>query len=94
METITKVEKEQISQFSFTKDEVLSDQELLTKRKVNLEKAVTLGNGQKRKVKIVFETESGQRNMVDTTIWAVGQDFVTLKAGTLIPIHAIHEIEF
>ena len=94
METITKIEKEEIPSLSFSKDEVLNDSDLLTKRKLNLNKAMTLGNGQKRKVKIYFELEKGEKNSVETTIWAVGQKFVTLKAGALIPIHAISGIEF
>lgn len=94
METITKIEKESIPSLTFKKKEVLEDQDLKTRRKVNLAKATTLGNGSKRKVKIFFELEEGAKNVVETTIWAVGQDFVTLKAGVMIPIHAISEVEF
>lgn len=94
METINKIEKESIPSLAFSKKEVLNDKDLQTRRKVNLSKAMTLGNGDKRKVKIYFELEGGERNVVDTTIWAVGQDFVTLKAGAMIPVHAITEVEF
>jgi len=94
MTTITKIEKENIPSLTFKKEEVLEEKELQTRRKVNLAKAMTLGNGDKRKVKIYFELEEGEKNMVETTIWAVGQDFVTLKAGALIPVHAISEVEF
>lgn len=94
METITKIEKEMIPSLSFKKHEVLDNPMEITKRKVSLAKALTLGNGQKRKVKLYFELEEGQKKIVETTVWAVGQDFVTLKAGTLIPVHAISEIEF
>ena len=94
METITKIEKENIPDLKFKKEEVLTDSDKQTRRKVNLSKAMTLGNGQKRKVKIYFELEQGEKNMVETTVWAVGQDFVTLKAGAMVPIHAITEVEF
>ena len=94
METITKIEKEIIPTLSFKKEEVLSDLADVTKRKLSLAKALTLGNGQKRKVKIFFELEKGEQNSVETTVWAVGEEFVTLKAGALIPVHAISEIEF
>ena len=94
MGTITKIEKEDIPSLSFKKDEVLINQEQLTKRKVNLAKAMTLGNGQKRKVKIFFMVENGDSKVVHTTIWAVGQEYVTLKAGVFIPVQAINEIEF
>ena len=91
---ITKIEKEVIPTLTFTKEDVLLKEEDVTVRKLSLARALTLGNGQKRKVKIYFELEKGEKNSVETTIWAVGEDFVTLKAGALIPVHAISEIEF
>lgn len=94
METIAKIEKEQIPSLRFMSNEVLEEKDLQTRRKVNLSKALTLGNGDKRKVKIYFILEDGTKNVVETTVWSVGQDFVTLKAGALIPVHAITEVEF
>lgn len=94
MEKITKIEKEDIPSLNFKKEEVLKEKESQTRRKVALAKALTLGNGDKQKVRIYFELEAGEKNMVETTIWSVGQDFVTLKAGAMIPIHAINEVEF
>lgn len=94
METITKIEKEIIPSLSFRKEEILISQEHIKRRKANISKAMTLGNGQKRKVKIFFELDSGEKYAVETTIWAAGQDYVSLKAGTSIPIHAISSIEF
>lgn len=94
METITKVEKEIIPSLSFIKNDVLGNAADVAARKLSLAKALTLGNGQKRKVKIYFELEKGERNRVETTVWAVGEEFVTLKAGAMIPVHAISEVEF
>ena len=94
METITKVEKETIPSLSFGSEEILNNATALTKRKVSLAKALTLGNGQKRKVKIYFNDENGRKYVVETTIWSVGPDFISLKAGVSIPIESISEIEF
>lgn len=94
METISKVEKEDIPLLNLVKTEVLLSDFDRVRRKKNLEKARILGNSEKSKVKLIFELESGEKKMVETTLWAVGQDFVSLKAGTLIPIHTIHEVEF
>ena len=94
MRNIKKIEKEDISFLSFRREDVLIDKQDISKRKLNLARAMALGNGSKTKVKIYFELEAGEQNIVETTVWAVGEDYVTLKAGALIPIHAISEVEF
>jgi hypothetical protein len=53
----------------------------------------TLGNLHQSKVKLTFEADSEQLYQVETTIWAVGNSFVSLKAGINIPIHAILKVE-
>jgi len=94
MEQITLIEKESIAECDFAKEEVLSDKSLRQLRYEQLEKAERLGNNYKRKVRIAFKTEGNETLKVETTIWAVGKDYIELKAGIMIPIRAILEIKF
>ena len=94
MESIRQIEKETIPFLSFKKNEVIKNEAAQLKRKTNLERAMALGNISKRKVNIFFELKKGERNVVETTVWAVGQEYVTLKAGTLIPIRSITKVKF
>jgi|APFEC2959095171_1045051.scaffolds.fasta_scaffold00165_1 hypothetical protein len=88
------IEKEHISRLTFVKHDVLPDSLSRQVRQFNLKRAQTLGNGYKRKVKIRFYTENHEAKLVETTVWAVGSAYVSLKGGINIPINAISEIEF
>ncbi|MES2733556.1 MAG: hypothetical protein V4714_17560 [Bacteroidota bacterium] len=88
------IEKETITRISFLKDDVLVDSLSKQVRLFNLKRAQTLGNGYKRKVKINFFTANHEAKQVETTVWAVGSFYVSLKGGINIPINAISEIQF
>ena len=88
------IDKELITLLSFVKHDVLPDSLSRQVRQFNLKRAQTLGNGYKRKVKIRFYTDSQEAKQVETTVWAVGSAYVSLKGGISIPINAISEIEF
>lgn len=92
MKTITLIEKEQISQLNFGKKEVLNNPEDRKKRLADLYRSQTLGNLLQTKVKIIFETADELVYQVNTTVWAVGSDFISLKGGVYIPINAILEV--
>ncbi len=92
MKTITLIEKEQISQLNFGKKEVLNNPEDRKKRLADLYRSQTLGNLLQTKVKIIFETADEQVYQVNTTVWAVGSDFISLKGGVYVPINAILEV--
>lgn len=62
------------------------------KRLADLYRSQTLGNLLQTKVKIIFETADEQVYQVNTTVWAVGSDFISLKGGVYIPINAILEV--
>lgn len=91
--TAITIEKEKIAELSFPKDEVLKELLDQNERKSRIEKGMMLGNGQKRKVKIIFEDEEGLKN-VETTIWGVTEKNIILKGEIIIPIHRIHEVKF
>jgi uncharacterized protein (UPF0248 family) len=86
------VQKESISDFSFPKTEVLSSASGRMERSWNLHRATSLGNLEKQKVRITFEDSHGLK-VVHTTIWAVTQGEILLKAGRSIPLHRIHEVK-
>lgn len=93
MNAINTIEKEQLLNFDFYQDEVLGEEEA-QRRLLDLKRATVLGNGYRRKVKLVFKKSDGLLNQVETTIWAVGNSFVTLKAGNTIPIKSIVKVDF
>lgn len=84
----TVIEKETLSDYTFVDHEVLKSQEDIMMRKMNLNRALILGNAYRRKVKLVFETTVGLKQ-VETTIWAVTERNVILKGGKFIPTQSI-----
>ena len=97
MNTITStpelIEKEAIPTLTFPHSEVLISTEEISQRQKDLNRAATLGNGSKSKVRIFFEDESGTK-IVETTIWAVTEKMAVLKSSTLIPINRISKVNF
>ena len=86
-----KIQKEVVTNFHFSKNEVLHTNEEVKLRKYMLERATTLGNAYHSKVIIDFETTDGTKE-VDTTIWATTEKHILLKGGITIPIHCILDI--
>jgi hypothetical protein len=87
------ITKEQISNFQFSKKDVLSSKEDQKLRMADLQRAQTLGNLLQSKVKLTFESAEGIFYQVETTVWAVGNDYVSLKGGKVIPIISIHKVD-
>jgi uncharacterized protein (UPF0248 family) len=84
-------EKEALDGLVFPSEEVLltkEDRQMLSKQ---LEQASTLGNLDKHKVHIRFEDSTGIKT-IHTTIWALTEKRIMLKAGRSIPLHRIHSI--
>ena len=96
MQTITSVpihiEKENVSTLTFPSSEVLVCPDLRKKRLHDLERATTLGNLERSKIKITFEDSEGLKK-VNTTIWATTDKRIILKRGVVIPIHRIHNVD-
>ncbi|PTX19352.1 hypothetical protein C8N40_10483 [Pontibacter mucosus] len=92
--TIPMVEKELIPSLRFGQEDVLTDPEARKKRMWDLNRATALGNVYRGKVEITFQAADGVQRRVDTTVWAVDDRFMTLKAGCSIPVTSIVGIEF
>ena len=76
----------------FPNEEVLLSADAIKARKMELEKALKLGNIEHGKIRIIFEDNAGLKQ-VETTIWGVTDKRIILKQGLVIPIHRIHEIK-
>ena len=86
----TLVEKEIINTLSFNSDDLVSQHPDLMNQ---ISKATKLGNNHRRKVSIFFKDDEGTMR-VDTTIWAHGASYISLKGGLWIPINRLIEIKF
>lgn len=86
------IEKENIRDLKFPDTEVLTSSDAIKIRQLNLDRALTLGNLEHNKMKIIFEDSEGLKQ-VETTVWGVTDKRVILKQGVLIPINRIHEIK-
>lgn len=92
MMSIPVIPKEEVAKFKFVSEDVLKTDNERHERFSKLEKAMVLGNGYKTKVKITFETIEGVRK-VETTVWEASEDQLLIKGDTMIPIHAILDVE-
>lgn len=92
MKTIAKIEKEKINELRFSKREVLEEETARRRRNFDLMRAQALGNLLRAKSTIAFEDAEGNAYEVTTTVWAVGDRFISLKCNTHIPINAILEV--
>ena len=93
MQAAIKINKENISSLHFGQEEVLQSKDEIRMRLFELERSQTLGNLLQTKVKLTFQSSDSQIYEVDTTVWAVGNQFVLLKGGITIPIHSIIQID-
>ncbi|UQD56849.1 hypothetical protein [Flavobacterium sp. K5-23] len=82
------IEKENIYALKFPSEEVLEDTDAIIQRRVDLNRAQTLGNIEHMKIKIYFEDDESKK-VVETTVWAVTDNSVVLKKGVGIPINRI-----
>lgn len=91
---ITVLPKEALSEIKFTKDDVLDTEAQKRLRSIYLKKAEALGNTYKGKVKMFFKTADDEIMAVETTIWYVNENHISLKGGINIPTKAVVAIEF
>lgn len=61
--------------------------------RVKLQNAARLGNEFKSKVILVFQTEEGPKQ-VETTVWAVTENYIQLKSGMYLPIQSILDVRY
>ena len=89
----SRVQKEEIVKFSFPEEDILSSIPKRSYRQSALNAAMKIGNQMKKKVIIVFEDRSGQKQ-VNTTVWGLTPNRVKLKGDTFIPLHRVRDVRF
>jgi len=92
LDNIQLVEKETVGDLVFPLDEILTSNSEILNRKLSIDRAISLGNLERQKVKIIFSDTIGIKK-VNTTIWAVTDKAILLKQNTVVPIHRIHKLE-
>ena len=92
--TVEIVEKEDITAMQFGHDDVLTDEAARQHRRVDADRAATLGNAYHGKLDIYFQTADGGAKRVATTVWAADSDYLTLKSGASLPLRAVLGFDF
>ncbi len=85
------IQKEQIKFLKFPKEDVLNKKKDQIDRFLELQRALSLGNLERQKVRIVFVDDGGFKK-VETTIWGITDKEVILKQATIIPLERIISI--
>ncbi len=88
---IEHIKKEQIQFLHFPHQEVLDNKREKRNRYQKLKRAMSLGNLEHVKVKIVFADDEGTKE-VETTVWGITERSVILKQSTVIPLERIISI--
>jgi hypothetical protein len=86
------IEKEEVDALHFPKESVILDKASKDTLRRYLDNALTLGNLEHSKVKIFFKDSLGSK-YVETTVWSVSENNISLKKEVHIPIHRIHYVE-
>ena len=89
---IQKIEKAQLKECAFKLPVYKITDHELRERNRRLYLAMLMGNNFQSKVKIVFNTLEGYREIF-TTVWATTEKFILLKGGTFIPLESIAYVE-
>jgi hypothetical protein len=91
---IETIEKESIPTLRFPQADVLTDKTALERRHADAERASRLGNAYHGKLDIFFQTADGQLKRVQTAVWGAHPEYLTLKAGIMLPLRAILGFDF
>jgi len=91
---IETVEKEIIPDLQFAPGDVVADQAAQERRRVDAERASRLGNAYHGKLDIFFQTADGQTKRVQTAVWGAHPEYLTLKAGIMLPLRAVLGFDF
>ncbi len=89
---IQKIEKEQLKECAFKSPVNHFTDHEIRERNRRLYLAMLMGNNFHSKVKIVFNTIEGYKE-VFSTVWATTEKFILLKGGNYIPIESIAYVE-
>ena len=88
------IPKEKIKNVKFSDIDVLVTKEEKNQRKIDLQRAATLGAQSKANIKIYFVDDQGKRHRVVATVWATTENNVSFKGEVMVPIKSIYQVGF
>lgn len=88
------IDKDLIPSLRFSPEDVLTDPAAILQRRHDAERATSLGNNYQGKLDVYFQTADGAVKRVYTTVWATHQEYLTLKSGITLPLHAVLGFDF
>ena len=88
------IPKENIKNVKFSESDVLATKEEQLQRKIDLQRAATLGAQSKANIKIYFVDVDGKRHRVVATVWATTENNVSFKGEVMVPIKSIYQVGF
>ncbi|MGI4821791.1 MAG: hypothetical protein ACRYFV_11330 [Janthinobacterium lividum] len=92
---IETVEKETIPTIQFGRDDVLAgNQADSERRRADAERSARLGNAYHGKLDIFFKNAEGKTLRVQTSVWGAHPEYLTLKAGIMLPLRAVLGFDF
>ena len=94
VDVIDTIEKEAIPTLRFANRDVLADPAAQRRRNADAARAAALGNNYHGKLDIYFQTAEGQTMRVATTVWAAHDEYLSLKSGLALPLHAVLGFDF
>lgn len=94
MKPINLIEKEELNGLRFSNEPIVTDNFQRKLLMHDLNRALLLGNLYRSKVCLVFKTKKQRLHRVETTVWAVTENYVLLKGNRFLPINAILRVEF
>ena len=86
-----KLDNDQILKVAFKNDNNMSVQENINMKDQKLYMAMLMGNNYYNNVRIIFNTEEGESEIV-SRIWARTDKFIVLRGGVFIPINSVVDI--
>ena len=88
------IDKLNVGQVAFNNTDALACTDKKFRRRLDLQKALKLGNLYKQSVKITFISAENIVLKTEGTVWAITQNYVILKASSMIPIASVIDVEF
>lgn len=86
------IKKEDIKNIRFPKVDVLPSENEIKSREKALNNALSLGNLEHGKVKLIFLDLGMNPYQIETTIWALTDESICLKGDLLLPKRAVLNI--
>ena len=86
-----KINQEELLKVVFKKGGQMYIQESIKSRDQKLYMAMLMGNNHYENVRILFNTEDGEKELV-SRIWARTDKYIVLKGGMFIPIGSVIDI--